>query len=337
MERATKDQFNRSSLRDEHFHRYELAARFASGFVVDCACGIGYGSDFLARQNLVESYLGIDPSADAIQYAKDHFGGGRIHFECGTLESHSCAPSSVDRFVMFETLEHTKNPELALESVRRCLKPDGLLIGSVPSAEYESLCESTYGPNTYHLQRFTKDQIARLLGQHFENVRIFSMEFILGSLLQDVDDQSDKDAEIYSSSSRDRTGILGSIVFFAGAEGTIAQVLKEFGAPKKFFPSIPKTILDREEVEPIRVAMQSMEAMIRDKDEALAAQAHAMEERWSAMQSMEAMIRDRDDVITQQKQLLEKIPTIKEAISKLFVAIKHSLRYHLNRVLGKYR
>ena len=53
-------------------------------------------------------------------------------------------------------------------------------------------------------------------------------------------------------------------------------------------------------------AMQSMEALIRERDEVIAGQARMLEERWAAMQSMEALIRERDATIIEQRQLIEK-------------------------------
>ena len=157
MERATQDQFSSSALRNEHFHRYALASRLARGLVVDCACGIGYGSEMLCGQEAVDSYWGIDPSDDAIDYARANYARPKVEFSIGTLEENPCLESSVDIFLMFETLEHTVDPDAVLRSVRRCIKPNGLLIGSVPSAEYEALCDQTYGKNPFHLQRFSKE------------------------------------------------------------------------------------------------------------------------------------------------------------------------------------
>ena len=309
MERATKDQLNRTSLRDEHFHRYALAAYVAHGVVVDCACGIGYGCEIVVRQGTVDSYLGIDPSTQSIEYACETYARPQIHFERGTLEENTCPESSVDTFLMFETLEHTQNPNTALANVRRCLKPDGLLMGSVPSAEYEALCERTYGPNPFHLQRFTKDQIVHLLGEYFESVRIFSMEFVLGSLVHSMDEQLVKDAEIAAGVDGRVVGVAGSIVFLAGSANRIAQAINEVGAPNKFFPSIPKVVLDRDEVEPIRTAMQSVETMVRE----------------------------RDKVIENQTRLLKKLPTASEAMKALLKAVIASLRSRMNKVLGTSR
>lgn len=53
-------------------------------------------------------------------------------------------------------------------------------------------------------------------------------------------------------------------------------------------------------------AMQSMESMIRQRDESVVAQGRLLGERWVAMQSMEEMIKLRDDAISGQGTLLEE-------------------------------
>jgi SAM-dependent methyltransferase len=336
MERASKEHFGRASLRDEHIHRYQIAARVARGFVVDCACGIGYASELIAKQTEVEAYLGIDPSIDAIEFAIANYSGERIRFECGMLENNSCRQSSIDTFLMFETLEHTTDPNEALENIRNCLKEDGLLIGSVPSAEYEALCESTYGPNPFHLQRFTKEQLTEILGKYFGSVRIFSMEFVLGSLFQRISDNLADLAEIVPIQLFAETVcVAGSIIFIAGSEKRVEEAVREIGDYSIFLSSMPKVILDREEVEPIRTAMQSMEALIRERDEAISEQARMLEERWSAMQSMEALIRERDEAISEQQELLEKRPTVTEAMRVLLSAVRASFQHRVGRFLGK--
>jgi SAM-dependent methyltransferase len=310
-----------------------LAVRVARGIVVDCACGIGYSSEIVCRKDEVGSYLGIDPSEDAIEYARKNYADGRIRFEIGTLEANSCLDSSVDTYLMFETLEHTATPELALANVRRCLKPDGLLIGSVPSADYEALCEQTYGANPYHLQRFSKERIAAMLGEHFESVRLFSAEFVLGTLFRSAERDAGDQSDVLTGKD-DMQGIVGSIIFLAGTLDRVVEAIRALGAPNKFFLSTPKVIFDRDEVEPIRkafhltesalikrdksletqarmleerwAAMQSMDAMVHERDEAIARQARMLEERWAAMQSMDAMVRERDGAIARQARMLEE-------------------------------
>ena len=82
-------------------------------------------------------------------------------------------------------------------------------------------------------------------------------------------------------------------------------------------------------------AMQSMEALIHERDEAISGQARMLEERWSAMQSMEALIHERDEAIIEQQKLLEKRPTVTEAMRELFSALRASFQRRVGRVLGK--
>ncbi|EPH6984415.1 class I SAM-dependent methyltransferase [Pseudomonas aeruginosa] len=82
-------------------------------------------------------------------------------------------------------------------------------------------------------------------------------------------------------------------------------------------------------------AMQSLEALIRERDEAISGQARMLEERWSAMQSMEALIRERDEAIIEQQKLLEKRPTVTEAMRVLLSAVRASFQHRVGRVLGK--
>jgi 2-polyprenyl-3-methyl-5-hydroxy-6-metoxy-1,4-benzoquinol methylase len=305
MERASKDQFKRVSLRDEHIHRYELAADIASGFVVDCACGIGYSSEILASRVSVESYLGIDPSEDAIEYARNNFTGERISFEKGTLESNSCVSSSVDTFLMFETLEHTADPDLAIANIRRALKMNGLLIGSVPSAEYEELCEKTYGANSFHLQRFTREKISAILSEHFDCVWLYSAEYMLGTLIRDLSVTHSSEAEVVSGL-EGKVEVAGSFIFLAGSKDRVQQAVQTLGVANKYYPSIPKVILDRDEVEPIRAAFHQAERLVRERDDVILAQARMLEERWAIMQSMESMIRERDEQIKKTSKSIFK-------------------------------
>ena len=361
MERASLDQFTRISLRDEHIHRYEMAARVARGVVVDCACGIGYSSEIITRQQGISSYLGIDPSNDAIITARENYSGSTIRFETGTLELNSCGVSSVDTFLSFETLEHTATPLAALKNIHHCLKPDGLLIGSVPSADYEAICEATYGPNPFHLNRFSPERISRMLSGLFESVRLFSAEFILGTLIRPFDSDVTHEGEILTRDHSD-IGISGSIIFLAGSSKRVNEALNTLGSGNKFFPSIPKVILDRDEVLPIREsfvnaekkvqerdillekqarilderwkAMQSMESMIRDRDHVIEQQTRTLDERWKAMQSMESMIRERDKVIERQMNILEKRTTVSGFLKILFAAVVTSIKRTLHQLKG---
>ena len=313
MERATNEHFSKISLRDEHEHRYQLAARVSRGLVVDCACGIGYGSQIIASQAEVKGYLGIDPASHAIEEAVENYSGKNIRFERGTVEECSCSDSSIDTFLMFETLEHTKSPSRALEKVYRYLKPDGLLIGSVPSAEYEKYCESIYGVNPFHLHKFSEKEIIETLSQHFSSVRIFSMEFILGSLVQSLNPPEYNVSEIIPATTFDEPGIFGSIVFLAGAEERVHEATNQIGEATKFLTSIPKAVSDRQEIMPIQIAIQSIENRVDERDKVIIGQTK--------------MVDERDKVIIDQAKMLDeqlgKISSLENMLHKRDWPLKH--------------
>ncbi len=296
MERVEPDLMLRTSLRKEHHHRYAVAAQIAAGKVVDCACGIGYGSELLLANGNVSDYTGIDPDASAVSYARERFAGPNARFLTGTLEKNRCKPASADTFVMFETLEHTVEPAIALSAVAKVLKHDGLLIGSVPSAEYEGLCESVYGPNEFHLQRFTAEALSELLSQQFQTVALFAAEFVVGTLFRPLDAGAPLAAQLLDRDYAEQQ-VLGSILFLAGSRSAVEKACERVAGQAQFHFAMAKTNLDAEEVEPIRKALNFAELSIQSRDEAIASQGRMLEDRWDILVNTEGMVRSRDGTI----------------------------------------
>jgi 2-polyprenyl-3-methyl-5-hydroxy-6-metoxy-1,4-benzoquinol methylase len=292
MERASLDHFTHTALKYEHSHRYELATRVARGWVLDCACGIGYGSQILIEQPLVNKYLGIDPSEEAISVARNNYSGAGVAFEVGTLEELPCNEGEIDTFVMLETLEHTVAPDLAIANIKKKIKADGLLIGSVPSAEYETVCEQTYGPNPYHIQRFSIEELKRLLEKNFEAVEILSTEFVFGTLVQ----PTQKDPDLFAhqiNASPECNEVMGSLLFLAGATGRVNEAFEQLKELPQFFVGAPKVIIDQEEVIPLRKAFQNAEEMIEKRDEAIRAIEKMVDERDQRIRELENLISKR--------------------------------------------
>jgi SAM-dependent methyltransferase len=131
----------------------------AHGTVVDAGCG---GQPFRALLPEDVNYIGLD-----IADAKEKFGymqADTLHYagDVWPLES-----SSVDFVLCTETLEHVIEPALFLSEARRCLKPDGRLLLTVPFA-----ARWHFIPNDYW--RFTPSGIEHLLSKAgFEGIRVF--------------------------------------------------------------------------------------------------------------------------------------------------------------------
>jgi len=169
----------------EHRHRYMCAAAISSGAVLDAACGVGYGARILLSNPDVENYVGIDAESAAIEQALlDPFQNAR--FLATSAENLPFKEDEFDTVVSFETLEHLNDPTRALAEFRRVLRSDGILIGSVPTATFETFCTTQYGRNRFHLHAFTAEQIRTLLERFFPFVELFIARVSLAAGIYDA-------------------------------------------------------------------------------------------------------------------------------------------------------
>ena len=153
---------------DAHLARYALAADWVRprDVVLDCACGLGYGTALLARRSGCARIIAVDVDRDAISYAEDNFGNsGFVQFvRASGTELHFIADASVDLIVSFETIEYVDDYDALLLEFARVLRPDGRLIASVPNLWID---ESGRDPNPYHLHAFDYTKIAAAVSRHF--------------------------------------------------------------------------------------------------------------------------------------------------------------------------
>ena len=132
-----------------HLARYRFAAGFVgSGRVLDCACGVGYGSAVLAAAPVrPASVLGVDIDERAAAHAAERYASERLRFQSGD----GCAlrdPEGFETIVSLETVEHVPDPAALLANFARLLLPGGTLVASVPVTPSVDV-------NPYHLHDFT--------------------------------------------------------------------------------------------------------------------------------------------------------------------------------------
>jgi len=164
-----------------HLRRYLLAARYASGRVLDAACGCGYGSKIL--NEVADEVVGVDIEAEALEWANKNF-SGPIYIQ-GDITK---APwtGSFETIVSLETLEHLKEPRLALEAFRKSCT--GSLIASVPNQLRYPFDSEKFKNDKYpHQRHYTPEQFEELL----DSCGFVVMEFFC---------QKDKWGEIYGGS-----------------------------------------------------------------------------------------------------------------------------------------
>jgi 2-polyprenyl-3-methyl-5-hydroxy-6-metoxy-1,4-benzoquinol methylase len=95
--------------------------------------GCGQGEFLLEAQQLGYAVTGVEVSADAARRARQRLGGGNI--VCGEIDSVACAEHSFDVCVLADVIEHIRDPMAFLRTIRRLLKPNGLVFIATPSVD----------------------------------------------------------------------------------------------------------------------------------------------------------------------------------------------------------
>lgn len=103
-----------------------------SARVLDFGCGDGaHASSFVLSKQC--SYTGVDLSERAVGMCRAK---GLEAFSCLNESALPFDTDSFDNVLSFEVFEHLFDPAQALQEIRRALRPQGHLIGSVPNSVY---------------------------------------------------------------------------------------------------------------------------------------------------------------------------------------------------------
>lgn len=142
-----------SGIHPGHLERYFFAARHTEGIVLDAACGCGYGSQILHESG--SFVTGIDLEKDAIDYARQNYPGPEY-----ILADVTTFKGKYDWVVSFETIEHLKEPELALKRFRESRR----LMVSTPNQLFYPFDASKFiGDRFPHVKHFSPSELENLL------------------------------------------------------------------------------------------------------------------------------------------------------------------------------
>lgn len=125
--------------------------------------GFGTGAQIIQYHNFVNSVTALEIDPKACIFAAAHFPLPRVEW----IEGDICyleAEHEFDTIFCIETLEHTKDPELAIHNMGRALKPGGYCWISVPAGDTEV--------NELHNWSWTPDDLMADLMVSFENVHL---------------------------------------------------------------------------------------------------------------------------------------------------------------------
>jgi len=102
-----------------------------SGTLLDIGCGVGGFLDYAGSHGL--DTFGFDASRAQVERVRQkHPNVGRFD----NLDEYAATlpeGTQFDYITMWDVLEHIRNPEILLDSIRKYLKPNGLLFVSIPN------------------------------------------------------------------------------------------------------------------------------------------------------------------------------------------------------------
>lgn len=146
-----------------HYGRYTFVATLDLGRrVLDCACGIGYGSDMISRTG-DRNVLGVDVSEEAISEARRRYGSSGAEFRVADAYDLRSLSGPFSAIISFETIEHVANPSLVLKNFAASLEPGGILIISTPNGSVTSPIRPLPPANPYHQWEDNPPQFVRRL------------------------------------------------------------------------------------------------------------------------------------------------------------------------------
>jgi len=164
----------------EHYHRYAMAMDWIKGRkVLDAACGEGYGSHLMASQ--AAAVVGVDVDPEAIAHANKHYRAENLSFQQADALNMDFPDHSFDVVVSFETLEHLAAHDDLLNSFKRVLKPEGVLIISTPDKKEYS--DNTGFDNEFHVKELYQHEMESLMTGHFKHLSWYGQKLMFTSAI----------------------------------------------------------------------------------------------------------------------------------------------------------
>jgi 2-polyprenyl-3-methyl-5-hydroxy-6-metoxy-1,4-benzoquinol methylase len=157
-----------------HFCAYKFAKKYAlNKRVLDIGCGEGYGSSFLAQ--FAEEVVGVDYDKDIIEYARQKYRKDNLQFCVIDAAGLSSLQKRFDVICSFQVIEHIRDAEFFLKSVKNLLIDNGIFLCSTPN-KLDASPHSETPSNRFHVKEYLLNDFRELLERQFKKAEIFGLK-----------------------------------------------------------------------------------------------------------------------------------------------------------------
>lgn len=146
-----------------------------NGANVNSVLDVGCGEGFVINCLNLPAITGVDISKNALKVAKDK--NQNCNLCTGSVYDLSFKKNSFDLVIATEVLEHLKNPDSALQEIRRVSK--NYCIFSVPNEPYFRTMNflrgknlTRFGNDIEHVQNWSSGEFVRLIETYFDIVEV---------------------------------------------------------------------------------------------------------------------------------------------------------------------